>query len=62
VLKEALVRENPVPEQCRPWNMVLERDTENDIVTIAVKGNSGGEKALFRVSYPELKEAIRQLG
>jgi hypothetical protein len=61
VLKEAHVKENPVPERCRPWNMVLERDTETDIVNITVKGNSGGEKAVFGVSYPELKESIRQL-
>jgi len=41
--------------------MGLERDTETDIVTILVKGDGGGKKVAFRVSYPDLKEAIRQL-
>jgi hypothetical protein len=41
--------------------MELERDTETDNVTVAVKGSGGGLKARFQVSYPELKEAMKQL-
>jgi hypothetical protein len=61
MIKETHVQEKPFPPGCRPWEMAFERDTETDDVTVAVKGNSGGIKARFRVSYPELKEAVKQL-
>ena len=61
MLKESHCKENPVPERCRPWDLGFERDTETDEVAVRVKGDGGGTKAAFRVSFPELKEAIAQL-
>ena len=60
-LKEAHVKENPVPARCRPWEMGLQRNTDTDVVIVSVRGNGGGKKAVFRVPYSELKEAVKQL-
>lgn len=61
MFKESHIKENPVPERCRPWDLGFERDTETDEVVVRVKGDRGGTKAAFHVSFPELKDAIANL-
>lgn len=60
MLKKSRVEERLMPGFLS-WYMEFERVTETDIVTVAVKGNRGGIKSRFYVTYPELKEAVAKL-